>query len=83
VASGRVRVLLVDVGEVLDQWGLANNGPMAARQVVNRSVSRKFCSCASTASHSTSNTKRDGDSIPRVIRTERQPGVATSTWRTD
>ena len=59
----------------------AKYGPISERQVVNRSVARKFSSCAATESHSTSSTNRLGDSMPRVIRTVRQPGVSASTER--
>ena len=54
---------------------------MAERQALNRSVSRKFFSCASTESHSTISTNRFGVSMPRVIRTERQPSVLVSCSR--
>jgi hypothetical protein len=55
--------------------GPAKNGPISARHRAKRSVARKFWSCASTESHSTSSTKRSGVSMPLVIRTERQPGA--------
>jgi hypothetical protein len=44
--------------------GAAKYGPMWPRHCGNRSVLRKFSRCASTESHSTSSTNRDGTRCP-------------------
>src|SRR5690606_18697190 len=61
--------------------GAAKCGPICARQAGKRSDARKFSRCASTESHSTSSTNWEGDSTPRVIRTDRHPGVAATRSR--
>ena len=71
-----------DVGEVLDVRRLRRRTARSRpRHWVKRSVWRKFDSCASTESHSTSSTNRDGVSTPWVIRTDRQPGVSARISR--